>query len=115
MKSLSFDDAVKYILESKGAAFGFIPNSRNGKTIGGQIFVIEYCEDHASDPDEYPEYFVHYTAGLFRSSEGEEESYWPDDAPDEAKGITYQPTKCDVSDLGLEIQLLLDKLNATAL
>ncbi len=120
--ALSYKDAVAFVLEKKGAAFAFLPKTKevkvgNGKaneTIGGRVYIIVYCHDHESEPNEYPEYHVHFTAGLFNSSEAEEETYFPEDVPLEAQKLTYRSTKFEESILSNEIQIVLRDLEAWA-
>lgn len=117
MANLSYEEAIVKVLLIKGAAFGFSSMNSGkiaglGKWTGAKIYVIEYCSDHESEPDEYPEYFVHYTSGLFGASDGEEESYSPEDVPDEAKGLKYRLVEFDSSILSSEIQIVLEKLEA---
>ena len=103
------DEAVAYILRDKAAAYTFIPKDRNGKIIGGSIYVLEYDEGHETNPDEWFEYNVIYSGGLFRSSSGEGEIYAPEEVPEEALSATYLPADraaLDASDSILEMFLL---------
>lgn len=88
---MTYGEAVAYVLRDKAAAYTFIPKESSGKIVGGSIYVLEYDEGHETDPDEWYEYNVFYSGGLFRSSSGEEETYGPEDAPDEAVRATYLP------------------------
>lgn len=88
MEMLRFDEAVRLATEERGAAYAFVPTQRGGKTVGGSIYVVAYFDLHEDDPEE-PEWVVYYSGGLFRSSSGEEETYLPEEVPEEAKALQY--------------------------
>lgn len=105
MESMTYDEAVAYVLREQGAAYTFIPDLRAGKTVGGKIYALAYNEEHESEPDEYPEFNVFYSGGLFRSSSGEGEVYLPEEVPQEAKIVNYLPTSPEAA---YENEMMLD-------
>ena len=38
---MNFDEAVKFVLNSKKVAFSFIPEIRSNKVIGGGIYILD--------------------------------------------------------------------------
>jgi hypothetical protein len=95
---LSFDQAVAYVLKEKGNAFAYRPIARLGKQRGGRIFFLYYQE--TEDPDDSdPPYRLYYLASLFRASDAEEETYFPDEIPEDAKQLKYQITSATVDDV----------------
>ena len=113
MNTLTFSEAVVYVLEHRQepyAAWGFAPQQRGGKVVGGDIYVVAYSADTEGD-EEDPPYLVHLSGGLFNSSSGEEESYGPEDVPTEAKGLCYTPiSNFDAGNLDYETQVALKLL-----
>jgi hypothetical protein len=115
MNALPYFTAVEHVLANKNVAFATLPQVRAGKQVGAEVYVIEYCENHKTEPDEYPPYRVHYTAGLFNSSSGEGEIYWPDEVPPEAITLTYTPIPpAGATRLDREIQLVIEDLEKAA-
>lgn len=88
---MTFDDAVAYVIREKSIAYSFIPLQKAKRIVGGSIYVIECNEDNETDPQEYGEFSVFYSGGLFRSSSGEEETYMPEEVPEEALSSHYLP------------------------
>jgi len=113
---LSFDEAVAYIKQAKGKAFAFVPALRGTRTVGGAIWFLEYNEVYESNPVDNFEYILHYQAGEFHSSEGEEDTYTPREIPDEAKRLKFRATKADAGEVLLqETQMALEALERGAL
>ncbi len=106
---MTYDEAVAYALREKSAAYAFIPETRSGRVIGGDIYAIAYEEEYEADPEAHFEYNIYCSSGLFRSSSGEGDMYGPDDVPEEARALTYLPTDPSAAfdyDMMLEFFLL---------
>ena len=112
---MDFDSAVRYVTEHKGATYAFKPEERAGKVVGGEIYILVYCEEYETDPEDYYEYDIYFFGGLFHSSSGEEDTLAPEDLPDEAKQLTYHPTTFNPDCLGYEIQIVLKVLEGMPL
>jgi hypothetical protein len=95
---LSFDQAVNHVVTEKGNAFAYVPIARLGKHRGGRMFFLHYREPDEPD-DNDPPYRLYYLASLFRASEAEDETYFPDNIPDDAKKLKYQITSTNVDDV----------------
>ena len=106
---MTYDEAVAYVLREKAAAYTFLPEERHGKVVGGKAYLIAYDEQFETDPDEYFEYNVYYSGGLFRSSSGEGDVFGPSDVPKEAWLADYlpaDPSAVDAQEYVLELFLL---------
>lgn len=113
--TFNYADAVGYVCREKAAAYAFVPETRSTVVVGGDVYVIAYNENHNDDPDEYPEYNVYFTSGLFHSTSGEEETYLPEDVPGAAQELTYTPTSFDISYIDYELQIVLKILEGKTL
>ena len=108
MKNMNYEEAVTYVIKNKTQAFSYLPEKKNGKVIGGEIYILEFNEDE-DEPDDFS---LTYIGGIFRSSSVEEDYFNSEDIPEEARSLTYQPAKCDSSSvyLGWEVQCALKLL-----
>lgn len=110
-ESMNFQQAVNYVMQSKMAAFAFLPKKQEEIIKGCELFILTYCDMHEEEPDEYPEYNLQYLGGYYYDSSIEEGSYWPEEIPDEAKSLSYFKTFEKSIDPGNEIQITLKQLN----
>ena len=109
MNEMTYEEAVAFVMHEKGAAYTFIPEMRGAKVVGGGVYLIVYDENYEAAPEEYFEFNVYYSGGLFQSSSGEEETYAPDDVPEDARSARYiatDPGAVDALDSVLEMLLL---------
>lgn len=110
-REMTFDEAVSYVKRTNNNAFAFVPDVRNGRTKGGELWVLECDEEFAQHPEDFFEYVLHYQSGDFFSSTAEEGTYDPDDIPVEARALKYRATKTPASGLlFMELQLALEAL-----
>ena len=83
--TMSYDEAIKAVVGSTNSAWAFEPWWRHGRCMGGLIWRIE---PHTEDDPKYAAldkgYWVSCDGGDFRSDEGIEDSYSPEDAVEEA-------------------------------
>jgi hypothetical protein len=113
---------IAHIAEHKGTAFAFIPQKRDAaassgpglETIGGEVFIIVYCDEHEDDPAKYPAYYVYSVSGQFGSTRGDEKIYWPDKVPSAAQQATYRLTVFDLGHLNSELEFILQELEKYA-
>jgi len=112
---MNFQQAVNYVMQSKMAAFAFLPKKQEEIIKGCELFILTYCDMHEEEPDEYPEYNLQYLGGYYYDSSIEEGSYWPEEIPDEAKSLSYFKTFEKSIDPGNEIQITLKQLNGIPL
>lgn len=80
---LSFDEAVRHVLENKSLAYTFSPFEKKGRVVGGLIYAVKY------DLDEN-EICIDYLDGYFGDFGGAEDFYSLDDIPEDAKALKYQ-------------------------
>ena len=121
--SRSYEDTIAHIKYHKGTAFAFIPKQRDPlaksgpglETVGGDIFIIAYCEEHEDDPAIYPVFYVYHTSGLFNSTRGEQRTYRPAHVPAPAKNASYQMTEFDLGYLNSELEFVLQELRKHAI
>lgn len=114
MPNLSFDEAVQHVTQHQGAAYAFVPDGK--PVIGGQLYVLAYNDLQADDPDEWP-YMLWYSAGDFGSSLGLEESYGPDDIPEEARSLNFElaALSFELTHMDYELQITLKLLQGASL
>jgi hypothetical protein len=105
---LTFAQAVNHVVQTKQNAFAFVPELRRGKQIGGKIYVLEYDDDSDGDPQQA--YLLHFSNAPFGSTEAEAEVYLPDDVPEEARSLRFQPTTTAAGVMDLQTQLALTEL-----
>jgi hypothetical protein len=118
----NFEETTAHIKEHKGSAFAFIAQKRDAtatagpglETIGGEVFIIVYCDEHEEDPAKYPAYYVYSVSGQFGSTRGDEKIYWPADVPSAAKQATYRLTVFDLGHLSSELEFILQELERSA-
>lgn len=113
--SLTLVQAVDYVQRTRGEAFAFVPWKRLNEAVGGGIYLIAFHERDPNDDDEADGVVVHYSAGRFHSSEGEEESYGLDELPEEARKAKYHAVRDSAGLLGLETQVALSELTKSVI
>lgn len=113
MSDLSFDEAVQHVTQHHDAVYTFLPEGEPPK--GGQLYVLAANTMSEDDPDEWP-YILWYSAGLFGSSNSEEDSYGPGSIPDEARSLRFTSAPSfDPSYLDYELQITLKLLQGASL
>lgn len=96
MPQLSFQQAVERVRKEKGAAFAFLPIAdersprKNVDSVGANLFVLAHCASYEAQPEQNPEYYVHYVGGLYRTASLARERYRPDEVPLEAREASYR-------------------------
>jgi hypothetical protein len=118
----SYDETIAHIREHKGTAFAFLPQKRDPaaaagpglEVVGGEVFIIVYCDEHEDDPAKYPAYYVYSVSGLFSSTRGDEKIYWPANVPSAAKQATYRLTLFELGHLSSEMEFILEELEKYA-
>ena len=96
MLRLSFQQAVERVRKEKGAAFAFCPiaDERPARkkldSVGANLYVVASCAGHEAEPEQNPEYYVHYVGGRYRTSSLARETYRPDEVPLEAREASYR-------------------------
>lgn len=115
METLSYKHAVQYIRKEHAAVFAFVPEKQGSQVIGGEIYILAWNQDVERDPEDAAEYYLYFLGGRFGSSSGEEETYWPEDIPDEAKQLTYRHATFRPDYLEYEVQIVLKLLEGQPL
>jgi hypothetical protein len=118
----NYAQTIAHITAHKGTAFAFIPQKRDPhattgpglEVVGGDVFIIVYCDEHEEDPAKYPAFYVYHVGGMFTSTRGEEKIYWPANVPAEAQQATYRLTIFDLGLLSSEMEFILQELEKYA-
>jgi hypothetical protein len=115
IENMTFEQAVDYVLKSKMTAYAFLPKKKGEVVRGCELFILVCCEEYETEPEEYPEYLLENTGGIYNDSCGYEDSYWPEDIPDGAKNLLYFKSFEKSVDPGYEVQVTLKQLNGIPL
>ncbi len=112
MEKMTYDEAVKFIIKNKSQAFNYSLRKQGEQVIGANIYILRYNDDFEKDPDEEDEFDLKFVGGLFREPWGEEDIWYPEIIPSEAKELKYYPVKKNLSsiDFNYEVQIVLEKL-----
>lgn len=116
---LTFEQAVARVRATRqeaAAAWTFIPRTRRGEAIGGELYIVTYEPANATEPDEYRDVYVQYVGGDFNAIDGEEGGFELDEVPAEARRLTYRPTTHYQAGLtGYVIEVVLQVLSGMPL
>jgi len=118
----SYAETIARIKDHKGTAFAFIPQKRYPQAasgpglevVGGDVFIIVYCDEHEDEPLKFPPYYVYHVSGQFGPTGGLQKTYGPDDVPAAAQQATYRSTIFDLGHLSSEMEFILQELERYA-
>lgn len=102
---LGFDEAVRYVVEQRGAAFAVTPvfDDDHELAAGARIFLLEH--------DGQGGYRLRFIAGpFFSAAYAANELYAPADIPERVRELRFMPTRYEEDWLSDQIQLLIQKL-----
>ncbi|MNZ70439.1 hypothetical protein D3C78_887760 [compost metagenome] len=87
---MTFNEVLQTVKATPGLSFTGLALRPDGRYLG--IFTVS-SSDELEDDDYDPEWVsIHFDGGLLFSSDGEEEFYSLDDAPDIVQSLIYQPS-----------------------
>jgi hypothetical protein len=107
---LNYNEALQYVKETKGQVYSFSPNKEGNKVVGGEIFYIQYCQEHDEDPEEYSMFDIDLIAGDFDDIDGEVDHYSDISVPQDAKKLIYKKTTISESPYEYSLGVALDML-----
>jgi hypothetical protein len=90
---MTFDDAVALVLaDETAAAYSLVLMRARGSVVGVELWVVVSWRDDPEDDVAGEPWRLLYSAGLFGSSEGEEDVIFPEDVgPDhEARSLRFE-------------------------
>jgi hypothetical protein len=102
---LSFDEAVRHVIQRRGAAFAVTPVFEDDQeaAAGARVFLLA--------PQGGDSYVVHFIAGpFFSAAYAANEKLAPAEVPDRIRELRFLPTRFEDDWLSDQVQLLIQKL-----